>query len=82
MPLATLTNKGQITIPKAVRQSLGLHPGDKLEFIVNRDGEVLCKPIIKKVDDVFGKLHKPGKKPVSVKEMNTAVKEKMKGRLK
>jgi AbrB family looped-hinge helix DNA binding protein len=78
MPLATITNKGQVTIPKAVRQSLGLHPGDKLEFVVNRDGEVMCKPIIKKVDDVFGKLHKPGRKPVSVKAMDAAVKQKMK----
>ena len=34
MALATVTNKGQITIPKAVRESLGLHTGDKLEFVI------------------------------------------------
>jgi len=78
MHLAKLTNKGQITIPKAVRQSLGLHPGDKLEFIINKNDEVLFKPIVKKVDDVFGKLHKSDRKSVSVKAMDAAIKQKMK----
>jgi len=35
MALATLTNKGQVTIPKPVRDSLGLHIGDKIKFIIN-----------------------------------------------
>ena len=78
MHIAKLTNKGQITIPKTVRQSLGLHPGDKLEFIINKNDEVLFKPIVKKVDDVFGKLHKPDRKSVSVKAMDAAIKQKMK----
>jgi len=78
MHLAKLTNKGQITIPKAVRQSLGLHPGDKLEFIINKNDEVLFKPIVKKVDDVFGKLYKRDRKSVSVKAMDAAIKQKMK----
>jgi len=82
MPIAKLTNKGQITIPKAVRQSLGLHPGDKLEFIINKNNEVLFKPVVKKVDDVFGKLHKPDRKSVSVKAMDAAIKQKMKERTK
>jgi len=78
MHIAKLTNKGQITIPKAVRKSLGLHPGDKLEFIINKNDEVLFKPIVKKVDDVFGKLHKSDQKSVSVKAMDAAIKQKMK----
>lgn len=82
MPLAKLTNKGQITIPKAVRQSLGLHPGDKLEFIINKNDEVLFKPVVNRVDDVFGKLCKPGRTPVSVKTMNAAIKQKVKERAK
>jgi AbrB family looped-hinge helix DNA binding protein len=58
MALATLTNKGQITIPKTVRDSLGLQSGDKIEFILKNDGEALVRPVTKKVDDVFGILHK------------------------
>ncbi len=80
--LTKLTDKGQITVPKAVRQALKLHPGDKLEFIINKNNEVLFKPVANRVDDVFGKLHKPGRKPVSVKAMNAAIKPKMKERTK
>ncbi len=80
MPLATLTNKGQITIPKAVRKTLGLQPGDKLEFTVNRQGEIACRAVTRKVDDVFGKLHKPGRKPVSVKAMDETIKRRLKER--
>lgn len=37
----TLTSKGQVTIPKQVRDALGLTPGSEIEFSVNRDGEVV-----------------------------------------
>ena len=40
MDKAKLTSRGQITIPKAVRERLGLQPGDELEFVA--DKEVLC----------------------------------------
>jgi len=77
MALATLTNKGQITIPKTVRESLGLHSGDKLEFVIAESGKAYIRPVTKKVDDVFGRLHKPGRKPVSVEEMDEKIKQKM-----
>jgi antitoxin PrlF len=37
----TLTVKGQVTIPKQIRDSLGLKPGAQLDFAVNQDGEVI-----------------------------------------
>ena len=37
----TLTIKGQVTIPKQIRDSLGLKPGAQVEFAVNREGEVV-----------------------------------------
>jgi len=37
----TMTIKGQVTIPKQIRDSLGLQPGAQLDFAVNRDGDVV-----------------------------------------
>lgn len=82
MTMATITTKGQITIPKSVRDSLKLHSGDKIEFIVTDKMEAVMRPISKKVDEVFGILNRPGMKPVSVEEMNQMIKKRMKDRYK
>jgi AbrB family looped-hinge helix DNA binding protein len=78
MALATITTKGQVTIPKSVRDSLMLSTGDKIEFVVTNKREALIRPISKKVDEVFGILHKPGRKAVSVEEMDTKIRQRMK----
>ncbi len=78
MSLATLTTKGQVTIPKKIRESLKLHTGDKIEIIDTEKGEAIIRPISKKVDDIFCKLHKPGRKAVSIKAMDDAIRNKMK----
>lgn len=82
MALATLTSKGQITIPKAVRDSLHLHAGEKIEFVITKNNEMLLRPVTKKVDDVFGRLHKPGRKPVSIEEMDAGIRQKMQANFK
>jgi AbrB family looped-hinge helix DNA binding protein len=78
MTLATITTKGQVTIPKAVRDSLRLHAGDKIEFVVTSNREALLRPISKKVDDIFGKLYKPNRKTISIEEMDEVIRQKMK----
>ncbi len=78
MALATLTTKGQVTIPKQIRDSLKLHTGDRIEIIVTDNREALIRPISKKVDDIFGKLHLSGRKTVSVESMNNAIKNRIK----
>lgn len=81
MALATLTSKGQVTIPKSVRESLQLHSGDKIEISVTGNGEAIIRPISKTVDEVFGRLHKACKadrKTVSVEEMDEAIARRMK----
>ena len=78
MSLATITTKGQVTIPKDVRESLKLHAGDKIEILVTENGEAIIRPVSKKVDEMFCKLHKSGRKAVSVDSMNNAIQERMK----
>lgn len=82
MAQATLTSKGQITIPKDIRESLQLQAGDKVEFTLTSNNEAHLKPVTKRVDEVFGKLHKPGRKPVSVAEMDAKIKQKMRASFK
>lgn len=80
MVLATITTKGQVTIPKTVRDSLQLHSGDKIEIILTKDREAVIRPVSKKVDDIFGKLHKPGRKTISLEEMDRAIQNRMRER--
>jgi antitoxin PrlF len=77
MPQATLTSKGQITVPKTVREALRLDAGKKVEFLVLQDGDVLLHPVTKTVDDVFGRLHKPGRPSVSVTKMDEGIRTKV-----
>ena len=77
MVTATITSKGQITIPKAVRTSLHLHTGDRVAFVVCGNNEAVLKPITKSVDDVFGKLFKKSRPSCSVNQMNTSIKNRM-----
>ena len=82
MAQATLTSKGQITIPKNIRESLQIQVGDKIEFTITSNNEALLRPITKAVDEVFGKLHRPGRRPVSVEKMDSKIKQKVRASFK
>jgi antitoxin PrlF len=73
VPIAALTSKGQVTIPKKVRELLDLHTGDKIEFVFEKEGAVTVRAVKKTVDDLFGKLYNPARKPLSVEEINEAI---------
>jgi antitoxin PrlF len=77
MPQSTLTSKGQITIPKTVREALKLDIGGKIEFIILQDGDVLLHPITKAVDDVFGRLYQQRRASVSISEMDEGIRRKV-----
>ena len=77
MSLTTITSKGQVTIPKKIRDSLHLETGDKVEFILTPTNEVILRPVTKKVDDVFGLLENYKKvEPIPIEEMDEIVKQK------
>ncbi len=80
MVTATLTSKGQLTIPKAVRDTLHLHSGDLVAFVVHGDTEAVLKPMTKSVDEVFGRLHSPGQPRKGIKQMKDAVAESIRNK--
>lgn len=77
MVTATLTSKGQLTLPKAVRDALRLNSGDRIAFTLHGDTEAILKPMTKSVDEVFGLLHNARQKPRSMDQMKVAVAERM-----
>ena len=80
MVTALITSKGQITIPKVVRNSLGLNPGDRVAFEVHGQSEVVLKPLTKSVEEVFGKLSSSKISKKSVGDMNRAIGDRMRKR--
>jgi AbrB family looped-hinge helix DNA binding protein len=72
---AVLTSKGQTTIPKDVRQHLGLEPGDRIEFVLTEDKTVLLRPATRAVTDLKGFLPKPPK-AVTVEAMNAVIRKR------
>lgn len=46
MPSAIVFSRGRITLPREVRQDLGIGPGSKVEFIENADGETIMRPYL------------------------------------
>lgn len=75
MATATLTSKGQITIPAEVRQRLGVATGDRLEFVEIKEGGFAIRPANDDVRSLKGLLRKPAK-PVSVEDMDAAVRQR------
>jgi antitoxin PrlF len=73
MVVATLTSKGQMTLPKAIRERLGLKPGDQVELTPTEDGRVVMSPRRRlSVRDLFGMLPSHGVS-VSIDEMDEAI---------
>ena len=76
MASATLTSKGQLVIPKPIRDYLHLHPGDTLDFLVQESGDVLMRPAVEDVRSLKGVLHKPGRKPISLETIHEVIKRR------
>lgn len=71
MTSATVTSKGQITIPAEVRARLGLQPGSRLSFVATADGYEI-HPQATSIMDLKGAVAPPTD-PVSIDQMNEAI---------
>jgi len=72
MPTATLTSKGQVTIPKEVRDTLGLQAGHRVSFEVREDGVVELHPETVDLMSLCG-IIKPAVRGVTVRDMDEAI---------
>jgi antitoxin PrlF len=68
MATATITSKGQTTIPKEVRAAANLKPGDRIHFAVLEDGTIIVRVKNRSIRDIAFKP--PGGKRVSIAQMN------------
>ncbi|MHB8744273.1 MAG: AbrB/MazE/SpoVT family DNA-binding domain-containing protein [Sulfuricaulis sp.] len=67
---ATLTSKGQTTIPKEIRVSLRMKAGDRMTFTLMPDATVVLRLKNKSVTELAGTLHKKRRKSVSVDQLS------------
>ena len=78
----TMTTKGQVTVPREIRDRLGLKSGDKMAFTMLSDGTVVMRPKTRRLADLAGSLTRPGQPKIAIEEMNpfkaTAAKKALK----
>lgn len=80
MSSATITSKGQITIPLRVREKLGLQPGDRIEFVEVDEGNFQLIPATRSIKELEGRYQGKVSRPVSIEEMNAAIARRASGR--
>lgn len=71
--LATLTSKGQVTLPKEIRDRLGLDTGAVLDFQLLPDNTIAVRPLQPDARRIRGLLKSPHAKPLTVEEMDAGV---------
>ena len=73
MVQARLTGKGQVTIPKTIRDYLHLDTGSKIDFVIDENGEVKIISLNIALESLSGVLNRPGMKAVSLADMEEAI---------
>jgi AbrB family looped-hinge helix DNA binding protein len=71
MPTTTVTSKGQVTLPKKVREALRIRPGDRIDFVVDEKGDVRLRAANLDVSELRGLLQRPERKPVTLEAMRS-----------
>ena len=78
MNSSTITSKGQTTLPKAIRESLGVIPGDQVRYVVLNNGEVRIIPV-RPLSRLFGFCRYDGPPP-TIEDMKRAIADGASGR--
>ena len=70
--VTTITSKGQLTLPLNVREHLGVKPGDRVDFVIHKDGRIEVLAVQGSIQKLKGLLPKPTKL-VSLEDMQAAI---------
>lgn len=73
---STITAKGQTTVPKDIREHLGLKPGDQIEFVIQPDGAVRVDALSIDIRSLKGSLRLYVEKPVTDDDMRKAIRDR------
>ena len=73
MATATVTSKGQVTIPKEIRKLLRVEEGDRIDFVVESSDRVVVRKPSRSLQSLKGLLYRKGRKPVTPEEMDQAI---------
>ncbi len=77
---AMVSDKGQVTLPKALRDRLGIQPGSRLAFRVAADGSLNVQVLATGSNVLFGLLAKPGEPARSLDDMDAAITQSVRAR--
>ena len=70
---ATLTSKGQITLPKEIRDRLGLDAGSMLDFQILEDNTITARQVLPDARRIRGLLKSPHATPPTAEQIDEAV---------
>lgn len=73
MAAAKITSKWQVVLPKPVREHMKLHPGDRVDFVIQPSGEVALRPATVDLRQLKGVLRKYVNTPLTVEAMDQAI---------
>ena len=71
--LSTVTDKGQVTLPKAIRDRLGIRPGTRVDFQLEPDGTLRVRVLTRGAAGLFGLIARADEKPRSLDEIEAGV---------
>jgi antitoxin PrlF len=76
MSTARLSTKGQLVVPKEIREFLGLEPGDRIDFVVEEDGRVSLRPALVDFRTLRGSVGDVEGRSVTLEEMDRTIRHR------
>ncbi|NEP11539.1 MAG: AbrB/MazE/SpoVT family DNA-binding domain-containing protein [Symploca sp. SIO1A3] len=75
MASSTITSKGQVTIPKPIRDYLNLDTGSRIDFVIDEKGDVRVIPLNTAIESLSGILYRQEMKAATLEDMEEAIQE-------